>query len=100
MSQDSKTIFLGFTEVLTDKEGNDYGYSQDIYFDDLKHVIKNYLTDPNAKGQQKLKLKLITRSKSGKPFTTVVDPNDDSYKKYKEQKQAQDNTGYDPDLGF
>lgn len=81
---DKKPIFIGSTYAQQKKTGEVYGYKQTISRKEFEDAFKSY-SYTNKRGDECVDIKLVMTSRSGNPFSTIVDHNDEEFKKAKEQ---------------
>lgn len=88
------SVLMGWTDDPVLYEGEVSRWSARLHESNIKDIQENYL---NEKGYVRIEM---FRSKNGKSYLRVQDPNSESVKEYKAKKQAEVASEKSDDLPF
>lgn len=88
------SVLMGWTDDPVLYEGEVSRWSARLHESNIKDIQENYL---NEKGYVRIEM---FRSKNGKSYLRVQDPNSESVKEYKSKKQAEVASEKSDDLPF
>jgi hypothetical protein len=94
--KDYDSVLVGWTDEPRVNDGEFSSISFRLKDSDLKEALDSYVSQPDAEGKGGGYVKFTCfKSKSGKYFTRILNPNSKQYKDYKGSKAAESSSGED-----